>query len=108
MGTSRKQEGLIIWRDGPRDGMDLAHIRRMGMTRQLRQYAAARTTKRLYRAMPWIGSLVALATLGEAVRRKGFLGGTANTVLDFIPWVGGAKNFAEMARGRDFIRDKRR
>jgi hypothetical protein len=26
--------------------------------------------------------------------------------LDFIPFVGGAKNLAEAARGRDFIRDR--
>ncbi len=56
--------------------------------------------------MPWIGSLIALATLGAAVRRKGLLRGTADTVLDFIPFVGGTKNLAEAARGRDFIRDK--
>ena len=79
----------------------------MAMTPQLRQYATRRATKRLYRAMPWIGGLLAVATLGAAIRRKGLLGGTANTVLDFIPFVGGAKNLAEAARGRDFIRDKR-
>jgi Pre-toxin TG len=78
----------------------------MAVTSQLRQYAASRATKRLYRAVPWIGGLVALATLGAAVRRKGLLGGSADTVLDFIPFVGGAKNLAEAARGRDFIRDK--
>jgi hypothetical protein len=73
---------------------------------QLRQYATRRATKRLYRAMPWVGGLVALATVGAAIRRKGLLGGTVNTVLDFIPFVGGAKNLAEAARGRDFIKDK--
>ena len=79
----------------------------MAVTSQLRQYAASRATKRLYRAVPWIGSVLAIATLGAAIRRKGLLGGTMNTVLDFIPYVGGAKNLAEAARGRDFIRDKR-
>lgn len=92
--------------DASRDGMNLAKYQPMAVTPQLKQYAANRATKRLYRAMPWIGGLVALATFGAAVRRKGLLGGTANTVLDFIPWVGGAKNLAEAARGRDFIRDK--
>jgi hypothetical protein len=57
--------------------------------------------------MPWIGGLVALVTIGGAIRRKGFLGGTIDTALDFIPFVGGAKNMAEAARGRDFIRDRR-
>lgn len=79
----------------------------MAVTQQLRQYATRRATKRLYRAMPWIGGVLAIATFGAAIRRKGLLGGTVNTVLDFIPYVGGAKNLAEAARGRDFIRDKR-
>ena len=79
----------------------------MAVIEQHRQYATRRATKRLYRAMPWIGSILAIATLGAAIRRKGLLGGTANTMLDFIPYVGGAKNLAEAARGRDFIRDRR-
>jgi hypothetical protein len=63
--------------------------------------------RRLLRAAPWVGSLVALATLGAAIRRKGALRGTADTVLDFIPFVGGVKNAAEVVRGRDFLRDRR-
>jgi hypothetical protein len=79
----------------------------MAVTEQLSQYATRRATKRLYRAMPWIGGIIAVATLGAAIRRKGLVGGMVNTVLDFIPYIGGAKNLAEVARGRDFIRDKR-
>ncbi len=56
--------------------------------------------------MPWVGGFLALATLSRTIRRKGVVGGTADTVLDFIPFVGGAKNLAEAARGRDFIRDR--
>jgi hypothetical protein len=63
--------------------------------------------RRLLRAAPWVGSLVALATLGAAIRRKGALRGTADTVLDFIPFVGGVKNAAEVVRGRDLLRDRR-
>jgi hypothetical protein len=63
-------------------------------------------TRRLYRAVPWIGGLFALVTLGRAVRRKGFFGGTADTLLDFVPFVGAAKNMAEAGRGRDFIPDR--
>jgi hypothetical protein len=76
------------------------------MSQHVKRYATRRATKRLYRAMPWVGGLVALATVGAAIRRKGLIGGTVNTVLDFIPFVGGAKNLAEAARGQDFIRDK--
>jgi hypothetical protein len=82
--------------------------RDMAINKQLRQYAAARVTRRLIRAVPWIGGIVALVTLGTAIRRKGFLGGSLDTALDMIPFVGGAKNLAEIGRGRDFIRDKQR
>jgi hypothetical protein len=80
----------------------------MTVTKQLRQYAAGRVTRRLVRAVPWIGGIVALVTLGGAIRRKGFLGGSVDTALDMIPFIGGAKNLAEIGRGRDFIRDKQR
>ena len=80
----------------------------MSMTRQMAQYGRRRLTRKLYRAVPWIGSLIALATLGAAVRRKGLVGGSVDTALDFIPFVGGAKNLAEVARGRDFISERRR
>lgn len=78
----------------------------MAITAQLKRYAGRRLTRRLIRTMPWVGSVVALATLGGAMRRKGILGGALHTALDFIPFVGGAKNLAEIGRGRDFIPDK--
>ena len=78
----------------------------MTMTRQLRQYAGRKVTRRLMRSVPWIGGILALATLGSAIRRKGFLGGSLDTALDMIPFVGSAKNLAEAGRGRDFIRDR--
>jgi hypothetical protein len=79
----------------------------MTMRKQIGQYLTRRATRRLTRTLPWIGGLLALATVGQAIRRKGMLGGTADTALDFIPFVGGAKNIAEAIRGRDFIRDRR-
>lgn len=75
----------------------------MAISTQLRQYATRRMTRRLMRSMPWIGGLIALATVGRAIRQKGMIGGTVDTALDFIPFVGGAKNLAEAVRGRDFI-----
>ena len=62
----------------------------------------------MLRAVPWLGGIVALVTVGRAIRRKGLVGGTADTALDFIPFVGGVKNAAEVVRGRDFIRDRER
>ena len=78
----------------------------MGMTRQFRQYATRRATRKLVRAVPWLGAVVALATLGGAIKRKGWFGGALDTALDFTPVVGTIKNMAEVGRGRDFIRDR--
>jgi len=64
--------------------------------------------RRVTRTIPWIGGALALITLGGAIRRKGWLGGTVDTALDFIPFVATAKNLAEVRRGRDFIPEKRR
>ena len=58
--------------------------------------------------MPWIGAVIALATLGAAIKRKGWFGGALDTALDFTPYVGTVKNLAEVRRGRDFIRDRPR
>jgi hypothetical protein len=79
----------------------------MSIRRQLLQFGQRRVTRRLLRAAPWIGSVLALATLGAAIRRKGALRGTVDTALDFTPVVGGIKNAAEVMRGRDFIGDNR-
>lgn len=80
----------------------------MGMSRQFRQYATRRATRKLTRAVPLLGAVVALITVGGAIRRKGWLGGAVDTALDFTPVVGTIKNMAEVGRGRDFIKDKGR
>ena len=80
----------------------------MGISRQLTQFAGRRVTRKLTRAVPWIGAVVALVTVGGAIRRKGWFGGALDTALDFTPFVGTIKNMAEVGRGRDFIRDKPR
>jgi len=78
----------------------------MTMTQQLGRYAGRKATRRLTRAIPWIGAAIALVTLGSAIRRKGLVGGAAHTALDAIPFVGGAKNLVEAVRGRDFFPDR--
>lgn len=78
----------------------------MAMSKQFKQYATRKATRKLIRAIPWLGALIALATLGSAIRRKGLFGGSFDTALDFTPVVGTLKNLAEFGRGRDFIRDK--
>jgi Pre-toxin TG len=78
----------------------------MGVARQALQYGQRRLVRKMVHAVPWLGGLVAIATIAASVRRKGMVGGTLDTALDFIPFVGGLKNAAEVLRGRDFIRDK--
>lgn len=78
----------------------------MGIGRQIGQFASRRATRKLTRAIPWLGAVIALLTLGATIRRKGLVGGALDTALDFTPVVGTMKNMAEVGRGRDFIRDK--
>ena len=72
----------------------------------LGRYASRRATRRLVRELPWVGGAVVLFTVGRAIRRKGMLGGTLDTALDFMPFVGVVKITAELVRGRDFFPDK--
>ena len=62
--------------------------------------------QKLVRAVPWLGAVVAVATLGQAMRRKGVLAGTVDSALDAMPFVGGAKSVCEVLRGRDFIPER--
>jgi len=76
------------------------------MSNQFTQYATRRATRKLIRAVPWLGAAIALMTLGAAINRKGWFRGTLDTALDFTPVVGTLKNVAEVGRGRDFLRDR--
>jgi hypothetical protein len=78
----------------------------MAISHQVRRFGQRRLARRMLRTMPVVGSIVALATLGAAVRRKGLVGGSMDTTLDFLPFVGVLKNALEVLRGRDFIRDR--
>jgi hypothetical protein len=92
--------------DNHNRGTALADATPMTMRQQLVQFGQRRMARRLLRATPWLGGMLALATLGAAIRRKGTVRGTVDTALDFTPVVGGIKNMAEVMRGRDFIGDK--
>jgi hypothetical protein len=78
----------------------------MSITRTAARYGQRRLARRLSRSLPWIGSAIALITLGAAIRRKGMVGGTVDTALNAVPFVGGIKLLAEAVRGRDFIRGR--
>jgi hypothetical protein len=78
----------------------------MAKTSRIKSYAGRKIVRRLTRSIPYIGAIIALATLGSAIRRKGVVRGALHSGLDAVPFVGGAKNLAELARGRDFFPDK--
>jgi hypothetical protein len=79
---------------------------RTPISRRIARYGAIRLARRLGVSAPIIGTVVALAAAGAAMRRKGVLGGTIDTALNAIPLVGAVKNVAEMVRGGDFIPDR--
>jgi hypothetical protein len=78
----------------------------MTLRQQAVRLARGRATGRLSRTLPWIGTALALLAVGSAIRRKGVVGGTVDTALNAVPYLGGLKTMAESARGRDFIRDR--
>jgi hypothetical protein len=78
----------------------------MANLQPVQRYAGRKISKRLARSIPWIGAVIAIATVGSAIRRKGLVRGAIHSGLDAIPFVGGAKNIAETVRGRDILRDK--
>ena len=80
----------------------------MTMQQQALKFGQRRLLRRVSRSIPFIGTAVALLTVGSAMRRKGFFGGAVDTALNAVPFVGAFKNTAEVVRGRDFIRDRRR
>jgi hypothetical protein len=78
----------------------------MTITRHVASWGGARLSRRLARSLPWVGAVVAVATVASTIRRKGVISGTLDTGLNAIPFVGATKNVIEMARGRDFFPDR--
>jgi hypothetical protein len=64
-------------------------------------------SRRVARAVPLVGALIAGATIVATMRRKGVMGGALDTGLNAVPFVGAAKNIFEVVRGRDIIPDRR-
>jgi hypothetical protein len=58
------------------------------------------------RAVPWIGAAIAVAGFAATIRRKGVLGGTFDTGLNAVPFLGMVKSAAETIWGRDLIPDR--
>ena len=80
----------------------------MSIAGHVKRYGTRKLIRRVSRAAPVIGTLVAAAGIAAAIRRKGVLGGIVNSALDALPFIGTAKSLAEAGRGRDFIPDRQR
>lgn len=78
----------------------------MSISTHASRYAQRRVARRLGKSIPYIGTAIALITLGSAIRRKGVFRGAMDAALNAIPFVGGMKNAAEIYRGRDFLKDR--
>jgi hypothetical protein len=78
----------------------------MSMTNRLARWGGMRVSRRLSRAIPLIGTAVALVTVAATIRRKGVVRGSLDSGLNALPFVGALKAGIEVIRGRDLFRDK--
>lgn len=61
--------------------------------------------KRVAKAIPYVGSVMAIGMVGYSIKRKGMVKGVINSGLDAIPFVGTGKNIIEFFTG-DLLSDK--
>ena len=76
------------------------------LSQKLVRYGGVKLSRRLKRSVPIVGTLIAVATVGATIRRKGVISGTLDTGLNAMPLVGALKNAVEILRGRDFFPDR--
>ncbi|MDQ3130112.1 MAG: hypothetical protein M3Q99_05050 [Acidobacteriota bacterium] len=73
--------------------------------RKLLEAGGWQIVKRGAKAVPYLGTAVAIGLIGHSIRRKGVVKGVIHSGLDAIPFVGTAKNIVEFFTG-DLIPDK--
>ncbi|RPJ78159.1 MAG: hypothetical protein EHM13_15015 [Acidobacteria bacterium] len=76
------------------------------MMQKVGRWGGMRAARRMSRAVPFAGGLMALAALASTIRSKGAVRGTLDAALTAIPLVGGAKTAWEVVRGRDLLPDR--
>ena len=62
--------------------------------------------KRIGKAIPYVGTAMAIGLVGYDIKRKGVVYGVLNSGLDAIPFVGLGKNVIEFFTG-DLLPDKK-
>ncbi len=80
-------------------------IEKKNLKRKVLHAGGWQVAKRAAKMLPFGGTAVVLFLVGSDIKRKGLVGGLANSGMDAIPFVGLAKNAVELFRG-DFIPDK--
>lgn len=73
--------------------------------RKLVEAGGWQIVKRTAKAIPYVGTVVAIGLVGHSIKRKGVVKGVVHSGLDAIPFVGTAKNVVEFFTG-DLIPDK--
>ena len=73
--------------------------------RKLIETGGWQIVKRTAKAVPYLGTVVAIGLIGHSIKRKGVVKGVVHSGLDAIPFVGTAKNVIEFFTG-DLIPDK--
>src|SRR4051812_41590001 len=82
---------------GTGKGTFFAALDAMTMTERAARWGGARLSRRLSRSLPWVGGLIAVATVASTMRRKGVISGVLDTGLNAVPVLGAAKNVLEVA-----------
>lgn len=62
--------------------------------------------RRAAKAVPYLGTVMAIGFVGYDIKKKGFVKGVINSGLDAIPFVGTGKNIIEFFTG-DLLSDKK-
>ncbi|MFV0390194.1 MAG: hypothetical protein ACK5NT_15745 [Pyrinomonadaceae bacterium] len=75
--------------------------------RRAAKVAGWRVVNRFGRAVPYVGTVIAVGLVGHSIKKKGVVKGAINSTLDAIPVVGTAKNAIEFFTG-DLLKDKQR
>ena len=69
------------------------------------RWAKRRILRKVGKSIPFVGAAVSVALLYDAVKRKGAVGGVADTVLSSVPFFGALKNGIELLTD-DWIPDR--
>ena len=81
--------------------------RKTEIKRKLVHAGGWQVAKRVAKTIPFGGTVVVIALVGNDIKRKGVVKGLLNSGIDAIPVIGLAKNAVELVRG-DFISDRKK